>query len=285
MMSAMSLIERLGLRRSGREWRGTCPACGYPAAFVLGVGKAGRVLGWCASCQDRGSIARAIYAATVAGLPKVSREQGTDARLRQRNRAIALWNGSGPVEDTRVVDYLNRRGLGFVIGSSALRYRADISHPAGGGVYSAMIALVADAAGMPMAVHRTYLAPDGRKADVDPVKASLGPVWGGAIRLSPHDPDKPLVIGEGIETAASAGILFGWPAWSAVSCGNMGKGLVLPREVRRVCIAADPGEPGRKAALEARFRWKAEGRDVTIATPTGDGDFNDVLCRDMSHAG
>ena len=96
---------------------------------------------------------------------------------------------------------------------------------------------------------------------------------------------KPLIIGEGIETAAAAAILFGWPAWSAISCGNLGAGLVLPREVRRVRIAADPGEPGRKAARDAWFRWKAEGRDVTIATPTGDGDFNDVLCREVSHVG
>ena len=181
--------------------------------------------------------------------------------------------------------YLPRRGLASLIGSPVLRYRSGTSHPAGGGTYSAMIALVTDAAGNPLAVHRTYLAPDVRKADVDPVRASLGPSWGGAIRLSPHDPDMPLIIGEGIETAASAGVLFGWPAWSAVSCGNMGKGLVLPREVRRVCIAADPDESDRKAALDARFRWMAEGRDVTIATPTGDGDFNDVLGWEVSHVG
>ena len=279
------IAGRLDLKRSGRGWRGNCPACGYAGTFSVREGQGGRALYWCASCQDRDGLSCAIGGGTVAKLPPIDRAGEAEAKARKQDRALALWNSAGPIEGTRVALYLPRRGLASLIGSPVLRYRPGTSHPAGGGTYSAMIALVTDAAGNPLAVHRTYLAPDGRKADVDPVKASLGPIWGGAIRLSAHDPEKPLIIGEGIETAASAGILFGWPAWSAVSCGNMGKGLVLPREVRRVCIAADPGEPGRKAARDAWFRWKAEGRDVTIATPTGDGDFNDVLCREVSHVG
>ena len=76
-----------------------------------------------------------------------------------------------------------------------------------------------DAAGSPVALHRTYLARDGRgKADADPVRASLGPVWGGAVRLDPVAPE--LVVGEGIETSASAGRLLGLPAWAATSAGK-----------------------------------------------------------------
>ena len=283
--TARDIVGRLDLKRSGRGWRGNCPACQYAGTFSIREGAGGRPLYWCASCQDRDGLSRAIGGDTVAKLSPVDREREAAAKASKQTRALALWNGAVPTEGTRVALYLTRRGLPSLIGSPVLRYLRMTPHPAGGGTYSAMIALVTDAAGNPLAVHRTYIASDGRKADVDPVKASLGPIWGGAIRLSPHDPDKLLVIGEGIETAASAGILFGCPAWSAVSCGNMGKGLVLPREVRRVCIAADPGEPGRKAAREAWFRWRAEGRDVTIATPTGDGDFNDILCPEVSHVG
>ena len=283
--AARDIAGRLDLKRSGRNWRGTCPACGYAGTLSVREGQGGRARYWCVSCQDRDGLSRAIGGGTVAKLPPIDRAGEAEAKARKQDRALALWNSAGPIECTRVALYLPRRGLASLIGSPVLRYRPGTSHPAGGGTYSAMIALVTDAAGNPLAVHRTYIAPDGRKAGVAPVKASLGPIWGGAIRLSAHDPDKPLIIGEGIETAASAGILFGWPAWSAVSCGNMGKGLVLPREVRRVCIAADPGEPGRKAARDAWFRWAAEGRNVTIATPTGDGDFNDVLCREVSYVG
>ncbi len=126
-------------------------------------------------------------------------------------------------------------------------------------------------------MHRTYLARDGRKASAEPVKASLGPIWGGAIRLNDHDPDLPLTIGEGVETAGAAGVLLGLPVWAAISAGNLAKGLALPPEVRRVVIAADPDDAGRKAARDAWIRWRAEGRDVRIALPDGVADFNDLL--------
>jgi phage/plasmid primase-like uncharacterized protein len=112
---------------------------------------------------------------------------------------------------------------------------------------------------------------------VEPAKASLGPVWGGAVRLEAPASDKPIVIGEGIETSASAGRLMGLPAWSAVNAGNLAKGLVLPPEASRLVIAADPDRAGRTAARDAWLRWRAEGRNVQIATPDGVGDFNDLL--------
>ena len=139
-------------------------------------------------------------------------------------------------------------------------------------------------AGSPVALHRTYLAQDGRgKADADPARASLGPVWGGAVRLDSVAPE--LVVGEGIETAASAGRLLGRPAWAAISAGNLERGLVLPPEVRRVVVALDPDGPGERAARAAAARWLAEGRAVRIARPVGPGDFNDVLAADAAEGG
>jgi len=211
-------------------------------------------------------------------------EREVEAKARKRDRALALWNGAEATEGTCVAAYLGRRGLGFLTGSAALRYRADTPHPAGGRL-PAMIAQVVDVSNAMVAIHRTYLTRDGAKANADPPKASLGPAWGGAIRLSPYEPEKRLVIAEGLETAASAGRLLELPAWAAISAGNMAKGLVLPPEVRRVCIAADPDHPGRDAARAAWFRWRGEGRDVTIATPNGTGDFNDILCRGRGHDG
>jgi hypothetical protein len=148
-----------------------------------------------------------------------------------------------------------------------------------------MIALVTNVAGEPLGIHRTYLGREGSKACVEPVKASLGPVWGGAIRLDSLRPGVPLVIGEGIESSASAGRLMGFPAWAAISAGNLAKGLVLPLEARRVVIAADPDDAGRNAARAAWVRFKAEGRDVQIALPYREGcDFNDLLlARDGRH--
>ena len=108
-------------------------------------------------------------------------------------------------------------------------------------------------------------------------RASLGLAWGGAIRLAGPVSGLPLVIGEGIETSASAGRLMNLPAWAAISAGNLGQGLALPREIAAVIIAADPDGPGERAAREAALRWSREGRAVRIARPCGAGDFNDIL--------
>ena len=91
------------------------------------------------------------------------------------------------------------------------------------------------------------------------------------------------MVGEGIETAASAGMMMDAPAWAAISAGNLAAGLVLPAEVRHVIIAADPDGPGEQAAQQAARRWMHEGRRVKIARATGPGDFNDQLQRDAGH--
>jgi hypothetical protein len=148
-----------------------------------------------------------------------------------------------------------------------------------------MIALVCDVVGTPIGVHRTFLARDGSKARAEPAKASLGPVWTGAIRLDPITSGAPLVIGEGIESSASAGRLMGLPAWAAIGAGNLARGVLLPPEVGSVVIAADPDPAGAAAARDAWQRWSDEGRSVRIATPDGLGDFNDLLlAREARHA-
>jgi putative DNA primase/helicase len=135
-------------------------------------------------------------------------------------------------------------------------------------------------------VHRTFLTKDGSaKAKVVPQKASLGPVWGGAVRLVEASERFPLVIGEGIESSAAAGLVMGLPAWASLSAGNLAAGLVLPPEVRRIVIAADNDlavrtgqRPGQDAAEAAARRWRREGRHVEIATPDEPvSDFADVL--------
>ena len=285
-LSAPELAGRLGLRRHARDWRGRCPACSYPGAFSVREGDHARVLAWCCSCQDKAAIGAALDNVTDgAWTPPEQREPQSvgDARARKQEAARRCWSGSSAIAGTLGETYLWSRFLGFLTASPVLRYRADTSHPQGGRL-PAMVALVTDAADQPLAVHRTYLdRATGRKADIEPAKASLGPVWGGAIRLARWKPDLPLVVGEGIETAASAGLMMDAPAWAAISAGNLAAGLVLPAEVRHVVIAADPDDPGEQAAQQAARRWMREGRRVEIARATGPGDFNDQMQRDAGH--
>ncbi len=278
-LSAADLASRLNLHRAVRGYRGACPACSYPDAFSLRPGKGDRIGLFCASCGDRDGIRDAILRAVGgAWTPPAATAPADDVATRQRKQDAArrLWSGSTPAAGTIVDAYLTARALPGLSASSALRFRGDCRHPEGGRL-PAMVAEVVNAAGAFLAVHRTFLRRDGTgKAAVEPVKATLGPVWGGAIRLDPAAEE--LAVGEGIESAASAGRLLNLPAWAAVSAGNLAKGLALPAEVRRVTIAADADKPGEEAAQQAALRWQREGRTVRIARADKPGcDFNDVL--------
>lgn len=193
----------------------------------------------------------------------------------RRRRVRAFWLRCDYATGTPAQAYLARRGLPWLTGHDHIRYRPDAPHP-GGGTLPALVALVHDGAGNICAAHRTFLDLSGAKAAADPAKASLGPIAGGAIRLHPLAPE--LLVGEGLETTASAGLMLGLPAWAAIACGNLALSMVLPPMVRAVVIAADNDGPGQRAAALAARRWMAEGRTVRIATPDGPGqDFNNVL--------
>jgi phage/plasmid primase-like uncharacterized protein len=286
------LAARLGLHRVGRQWRGACPACGYPTAFSLTDGKRGAVW-WCASCRDQIAIARALGSPyNGAGV----RAQENDVRdiARRLERAERILRGCEQAAQSEVAcRYLSARGLGRFVSCSELFFRTDCPHPGGTAErpvrLPALIATVRDIAGTLVGIHRTFLTRDGSsKANTDPPRASLGPVHGGAVRLASLEEvlaAGELVIGEGIETAASAGLLLGLPAWAAISAGNLAHGVVLPKAIRRVVIAADRDAPnaqgrcaGQDAARAAWHRMRREGRAVRIVIPNkGRGDFNDIL--------
>jgi phage/plasmid primase-like uncharacterized protein len=286
--TARELAAQFGLHRVGREWRGPCPVCSYAGAFALTDGSRGSPIGWCASCRDQAAIAVALTGGSKAG-SSVPREKNIRDATGQLARAEGILRGAVPVATSPIaVAYLNARRIGHLAACADLHFRDDCPHPTRVRL-PAIIAAVRDAGGKLIGIHRTFVRGDGStKADIEPPRASLGPVRGGAVRLVPLEDVlavSELVVGEGIETSASAGLLLGLPAWAAVSAGNLGSGVVLPQAIRRVVIAADndaPDEhgrrPGQDAARAAWFRFRREGRAVRIAMPDpGRGDFNDVL--------
>lgn len=215
----------------------------------------------------------AVASRPAVDAPDRNHEVATTERTR---RALALWSGSMPALGTPADRYLSGRGLPGLVASPVLRFRVDTPHPACGRL-SALIALIRGPDGAPVAIHRTFLRRDGSgKAAVEPVKATLGPVSGGAIRLDEAGPE--IVVGEGLESSASAGRMLRLPAWAAISAGNLARSLALPVEVRSVIIAVDRDPPGERAAHEAARRWQREGRRVQLARPKrADADFNDLI--------
>lgn len=130
----------------------------------------------------------------------------------------------------------------------------------------------------PQALHRSFIRPNGSgKADVDPPRASVGPAAGGVVMLGARADDRPLLRGEGIETAASAAALIGGTPWAAISAGNLAR-LALPPSARDIVIAADHDPAGEVAAWAAATRGRSEGRTVRVAFPDRPGtDFSDQV--------
>ena len=290
---ARDIAARLRLRpvRQG-QWRGDCPACGYAESLVVSSSDTGRALWWCASCGDGQAIAAVLR---DRGVELGQREDRGTIQAKPRSgsavntaRALALWDAGVPSPGTPVETYLASRGL-TLPPTAPLRFLAACSHPTGRRL-PAMLALVTTTAGSPVAVHRTFLAPDGRaKAEVDPARATLGPNHGHAVVL--HPPGAEIVVGEGIESSLSASVIFGLPAVAALTAGSLASGTWLPPKVERVLIAADNdlSGTGQRAADIAAGVLLSRGVQVRVALPDVTSlDFNDLLiagaAKEVTHA-
>lgn len=281
--NARKIVQALGGHFRGHQGMCRCPAHddSTPSLSVT-VSADGVVLVHCfAKCsQDRVLAAlrlRGLWPEgpnTVQGpSPQISIDL-RDRGARQRG-AQELWTKAMPARGTLVETYLRARGIEKV-GLGALRYIQSLKHNSSATSWPAMIALVTRGAdGMPLGVHRTFLARDGsRKAPVQPQRMMLGPCRGGAVRLGA--PGGQLMVGEGIETCLAAMQASGHPAWAALSTSGM-RALDLPRDVRDVIVLADGDDPGEAAAQECARRWKRQGRRVRVARPPRGMDFNDLL--------
>jgi putative DNA primase/helicase len=293
-MSLENIAQTLRLKRSGRDWIGACPSCGYRAGFSV-TERDGRLLCYCAvgGCDwpsisaalvKRGLVdnrrelkrSRRLPARIILPPPAPPKSEVDISSLNNWQAAARIWRGSVPAAGTLVEEYLRSRGIVGPL-PDVLRYATDLWHRESGTRGPGMVALVEHHVLGHVAIHRTWLREDGSgKADLDPNKMTLAPIEGAAIRLAPIGPYGDLAIAEGIETALSFMLLTGAPTWSAISANGI-ETLVLPPEVKFVGIAADPDPVGLRAAHIAARRWAAEGRRVRIAQPPLGMDFNDVL--------
>ena len=125
-----------------------------------------------------------------------------------------------------------------------------------------------------------YLSVDGSsKADVEPVRASLGSLAGGAVRLAESIGDR-LLVGEGVETTAAAALVLDWrgSVWATLGTSGL-RSVEIPECVRHVVTAADRDAKGggQLAAAALGERLMDEGRSVAIRLPPFVGDWCDVL--------
>lgn len=284
--SAAEIAAALEGRREGRQWRCRCPIHGGRSLFVRD-GDLGRILVFChGGCDARDVLAELRHLGLLEGprenypLPAMRRHHHPDEAAHTA-RALAVWRESRPAAGTIVETYLATRGLALPPLCS-LRFHPKCPHPSGE-ILPAMIGLVEHVSHGPTAIHRTFLSAEGSgKAAVEPDKASLGPVAGGAVRLAQVRVGQWLVVAEGLETTSSVIQACDLPGWAALSAGGI-KSLVLPPSANMVLICADndANGVGQRNANAAAERFLAEGRRVRVALPPRSGiDFNDLFCAD-----
>ena len=286
MTDARTLTNALRGRWHGRYGVAPCPVCQPEGrrdqnALTLSDGRAGLL----ANCKKSGCGFRDVLAAAgvapggyvppdPASVAQREAERRADAAKRER-QAHALWREAQPIGGTVAETYLRSRGIICDL-PDTLRFHPHCWHGATASKHSALVALVEGGEGF--AVHRTYLLPDGTgKAALDPNRAMLGAVAGGAVRLA--QACGALAVAEGIETALSlsCGLLRG-PAevWAALSTSGL-RGLRLPTEPGHLTIASDGDPPGRAAAQDLAARADALGWKVSILPAPMGRDWNDIL--------
>lgn len=285
----------IALGGSGRSCGGwypcDCPACGGEGKLGLKDTESGLAVNCFRLCRHTDIIAELDRRGLLLDEPAepedpavTERRKAKEEAHRQRRIAEARdfigeclpWNATG-----QIARYLRRRGIDPSLPSlsPSIMFHGMSRHPEGGS-RPLMVGVIEHVEYGVIGATRTFLAIDGsQKAAFHKPRLFLGMAKGGAVRLGTPDPDREIVVGEGIESTISYMELHGLPGWAALSaCGIAG--LILPPEARRVVIAAHHDEDGvgLKAAVAAARRWRGEMRRVRIDLPPDAGsDWNDVL--------
>ena len=276
-------FQRFGTSDKRGDTSGWCKLFDDRGGGVFGCHRQGISETWTAAERStmtrarRAELARQVMAAT-AERERAQRQQWAE----NAQRVARLWGQCVPlVRGDPVTLYLERRGFGGVWPlPDVLRYHQALPYWNAGeklGDFAAMVAPLVALDGRMVALHRTYLCADGRKANVPSVKkltAAAGVLAGACIPL--HRPQGTIGIAEGIETALSAWCASAIPTVAAYCAGNLAA-WQWPANMQRLVIFADADTAGREASDTLRVRALAARLRVEVLTPTEPGaDWCDV---------
>ena len=289
-------VERLTRNQLGRTIRSTCPICSEhrsPAnrrarCFAVRLKDPDFAIFNCLNCGISGHVrpdtpSRVIDFAEQQRLRNEARRRDEDDRAERTESALRVWKQRRPFRGSPAEDYLHyTRGIGDWLDVFPYLDEAFGFHPKctfGSDRLPCMLALVRDIqTDAEIGIHRTALGSGPRPGRIG--RKSLGPIGGGAIKISPdHDVTTGLLVGEGIETVLSASALLSFrPIWSLIDKGNLAKFPVLPGiECLTVAADNDSNGTGQAAAAECAERWNTAGREVISTKTTLAKDFNDAI--------
>ena len=203
---------------------------------------------------------------------------------RQRNEKInslIFKQGHALKRQSPVGRYLVHRGLGKLAKAPQALRMAALPYFDDGreiGRFPVLLAAVTDPHGVMVALHRTYISTDGKKAPVpQPKKLSrtTGLLAGASIKLfEPTTIDGKLVLGvaEGIETALAGYLASGIPTWSCMNAGGI-RAFEWPHGLQSLIVFADNDASGvgQAAGRDLAGRAAAAGIEVRVLVPEAVG--------------
>jgi putative DNA primase/helicase len=281
---------------SGNETSGMCKCLAHEdgtASLKISTGDNGKVLVHCfAGCSQETIISalkqRGLWpangkqpVATQNQTPTedLERQEEAEDELRRREvraRLILRTAGFKKPDLTLVQNYLEHRGIENVP-TWALALTAKQSRLLFNNLtFPAMVFPIGNNANGIQGVHVTFLNKEGTaKLKCEKPRRICGHLIGGYVIVNKTDPDKPLIIGEGVETVASACQLTGFPGIAVLSASNLPN--ITPPPCSEIIIAADNDEAGINGANEAAQKWARPDRTLRIAVPDRVNDWNNAL--------
>ena len=279
-----SLAEQIAYRlsdhveREGRQFRTRCPIHrGH--SLLLHDGDRVPVVGHCfGGCSDHDIQIVILEELKSLGV----RQSGGNAKTAPPNETQRIANAKRIWDETKLAcgtiaeAYLRARAITDPPPAS-VRFHPACYHGNTGAKFPAIVASVEIENRGITGVHRIYLRRDGSgKAAIEPDKAHLGVIRGGAVQLTPAGEE--LAIAEGIETALSFSQITGVPCWATCGAVFFAPLILPPLPMGRVLIiAVDNDSASKTNADRAAERFTREGRRVKFARPLIGNDFNDVL--------
>lgn len=269
-----------------KDGRGTwiCRSCGAGDGFKL----LQMVKGWDFTKALREVAEMAGEARSIA----IRSGPSTDEVLAEMRE---IWRSGKPLAEVEAVRRWWDRRAGFIPDCPDLRAVRSL-RCTGHADMPAMVALVRDAKGAVINMHRTYLRGDGQKPDgmADNRRVMPMPMPDGcAVRLSPAAAH--MGIAEGIETAVACRAMFGVPTWAGLNARNMSH-FVPPPEVQRLTIYGDldGSYTGQAASFELaraltakRKQWtphlvvEVKVYGLTVEPNAWDRDWDDLLMKKL----
>ena len=198
--------------------------------------------------------------------------------------------------------YFKNRGLVFrtqsIVETDSIRFNPSLPYydeKVEVGTFPAIVCAIRDKEGNLVTLHRTYLTPDGKKANVESAKKMMPvphgkSVTGCSIKLG--SPDQGIIgVAEGLETALSVFRATQIPCWSTVNSTLM-ESFIVPEDVHTVLIWADKdkSEGGENSAEVLASKLRGQGINVLVLLPKmpiptdeKSVDWNDILITQGSY--